>query len=38
MAPAPVIIVDGNDVDVAAGNHIGEISPEVDQNGRTVLK
>jgi hypothetical protein len=33
MAPAPVVMVDVNDVEVTAGNHVGEINPELTQKG-----
>jgi hypothetical protein len=38
MAPAPVVIVDVNDVEAAAGTTMAQSTPKVDQNGRKVIK
>jgi len=38
MAPSPVIIVDVNDVAVAAGTTTATLTAKVDQNGRKVIK
>jgi hypothetical protein len=38
MMPAPVVIVDVNDVEAAAGITMAQSTPKVDQNGRKVIK